>query len=114
MGRGKRRTNGPAVEQPDGVREWWLNGKRHREDGPAVESADGMRSWYLNGKLHREDGPAVEEADGGREWWLDNEHLTEAEHAATVAIWEEDRAAEAAAATVIRPGVRLRVSALGG
>ena len=30
---------------------WWLlNGKLHREDGPAYENADGDKSWYLNGE----------------------------------------------------------------
>lgn len=28
-------------------------GELHREDGPAVEEADGTKKWYLNGQLHR-------------------------------------------------------------
>ena len=39
-----------------------LNGKLHREDGPAIEDSDGDKYWYLNDKLHREDGPAIERA----------------------------------------------------
>ena len=27
-----------------------IEGKLHREDGPAAEEADGYKSWYLNGK----------------------------------------------------------------
>ena len=71
---GKRhREDGPAAERADGHKEWWLNGKRHREDGPAFEYADGYKEWYLDGELHREDGPAVEKANGEKEWWLNNE-----------------------------------------
>ena len=39
----------------DGVKMWWLNGKRHREDGPAYESANGVKRWYLNNKEYTED-----------------------------------------------------------
>ena len=31
-----------------------LNGKLHREDGPAVEDANGTKFWYLNGKEYTE------------------------------------------------------------
>jgi len=32
--------------------EWFnLEGKLHREDGPASENANGDKSYYLNGKL---------------------------------------------------------------
>ena len=44
------RTNGPAIEWPDGTQEWWVDGKRHRSDGPAFISACGTEVlWYLNG-----------------------------------------------------------------
>lgn len=43
------RLDGPAIEYDDGIKVWYVNGKRHREDGPAVEYADGDRSWYVNG-----------------------------------------------------------------
>ena len=42
----------------------------HREDGPAVEDANGSKFWYINGKLHREDGPAFEYANGFNGWFL--------------------------------------------
>jgi hypothetical protein len=29
---------------------WYLNGKLHRPDGPAVEDSDGDKKWYLNGE----------------------------------------------------------------
>lgn len=28
---------------------YYLNGELHREDGPAIEYPNGVRSWYLNG-----------------------------------------------------------------
>jgi hypothetical protein len=43
------RTDGPAVENPDGKREWWVSGKRHRTDGPAIEQPDGWTQWILYG-----------------------------------------------------------------
>jgi len=48
-------------------------GELHREDGPAVEDANGDRWWYLDGQRHRDNGPAVECADGARAWWLHGE-----------------------------------------
>jgi len=67
------REDGPAVEEADGTKSWWLNGQRHREGGPAIEWANGTKSWWLNGQKHREDGPAVEHADGDKEWWLNGQ-----------------------------------------
>ena len=51
------------------------DGKYHREDGPAIEEADGSKFWYIHDKLHREDGPAVEYADGGKEWYIHDEQI---------------------------------------
>ena len=39
----------------DGIKFWWLNGKRHREDGPAVDDPNGTKEWYLNGKKYTEE-----------------------------------------------------------
>jgi hypothetical protein len=39
----------------DGDKHWYLNGKRHREDGPAVEDSNGSKFWFLN------DEPLTEE-----------------------------------------------------
>ena len=33
---------------------WYLNGQLHRVDGPAVEDANGDKRWYLNGKHYSE------------------------------------------------------------
>ena len=73
------REDGPAVEYADGSKSWLLNGKRHREDGPAYEGAMGIKEWYLNGKRHREDGPAIEWVGGTKSWWLNGEKLSEEE-----------------------------------
>ena len=70
------REDGPAVEEADGCKSWWVNGKRHKVDGPAVEYVSGLKMWYLDGKLHRVDGPALEWLDGTREWWINGIQTT--------------------------------------
>ena len=73
---GKRhRTGAPAVVQADGTTEWWQAGLLHREDGPAIEYPDGVKLWYRHGRLHREDGPAVERPDGSVAWYVDGQEL---------------------------------------
>ena len=67
------RADGPAVEEADGSKVWYVNGKIHRDDGPAKEWANGDKWWWVNGKLHREDGPAKEWANGSREWYVNGE-----------------------------------------
>ena len=45
-----------------GTKRWYLDVKNkilHREGGPAIENKDGAKCWYINNMLHREDGPAV-------------------------------------------------------
>ena len=73
------RLDGPAVEQANGGKEWYVDGKRHRLDGPAVERANGGKEWYVDGKRHRLDGPAVEGTNGYKEWWVEGKELTEKE-----------------------------------
>ncbi|MDB4396117.1 hypothetical protein N9Z65_00730 [bacterium] len=67
------REDGPAVEDANGYKAWFIDGKRHREDGPAIEDVDGTKKWYINGYPHREDGPAYER----KEWWVYGVELTE-------------------------------------
>lgn len=67
------RIGGPAIEYPNGDKEWWVNGKLHREDGPAIEWSNGIKKWYRNGVLDREDGPAIEYPDGKKIWYLRGE-----------------------------------------
>ena len=57
----------------EGNKFWRLpNGKLYRIGGPAVENANGDKLWYVNDKLHREDGPAVEYANGDKEWYVND------------------------------------------
>lgn len=65
------RTDGPAMERPDGTCWWYHHGNLHRLDGPAVEYANGDKRWYKHSKLHRTDGPAVKSAGGNCGWWVD-------------------------------------------
>jgi hypothetical protein len=73
------REDGPAVEDVNGYKAYYINDKRHRVDGPAVEYANGYKYYYINGKLHREDGPAIEYANGDKSYYINNEELTEEE-----------------------------------
>ena len=54
-------------------------GQLHREHGPAVDDADGSKYWYLDGQRHRVDGPAIEWANGNKLWYLNDEYITEEE-----------------------------------
>jgi hypothetical protein len=71
------RIDGPAIECADGCKEWFVDGKLHRIDGPAIECADGYKAWYVDDKRHRSDGPAIEWADGTKFWYVDDKRLTE-------------------------------------
>ena len=64
------REDGPAIENYNGDKEWYINGLRHRVDGPALEWKSGRKQWYINGQLHREDGPAIEWPNGDKEWFV--------------------------------------------
>src|ERR1039458_10129199 len=64
------RDDGPAVESPYNVKEWYKDGKRHREGGPAVEKDSGWEEWWFDGQRHREDGPAATRPGGDTEWYL--------------------------------------------
>ena len=64
----------PALVWFDGVREWWLNGKRHRNTGPAIYSLKGKHmEWWQHGQLHRLDGPAVIDAYGNKYWYVNGD-----------------------------------------
>jgi hypothetical protein len=66
------RRDGPAVEDTNGGKAWYVDGKRHRLDGPAFEYTDGSKTWYVDGKLHRLDGPAIENANGSKAWFVND------------------------------------------
>jgi hypothetical protein len=42
--------NKPAVEYPNGRKEWWYHGLRHRLDGPAVIDPTGSKEWWVLGQ----------------------------------------------------------------
>ena len=66
------RTDGPAVEKENGVREWYFHGERHRTNGPAFEytksNGESTGTWFMHGRLHRSDGPVIERPDGNFLW----------------------------------------------
>ena len=41
-----------VVRDEDGDIAYYLNGKLHRTDGPAIEEKFGNKEWYLNGKRY--------------------------------------------------------------
>ena len=52
-------------------------GQLHRTDGPAIEYPNGAKFWVQNNLLHRTDGPAVMYANGELQWWIHGEHMSE-------------------------------------
>ena len=73
------REDGPAIEQYNGDKYWFINGKLHREDGPAIEQYNGDKSWYINGKRHRE--PAIEYNEYKLCWFInDEEYYSKADY----------------------------------
>lgn len=43
--------NLPAVVRPDGIKEWWVNGRRHRKSRPAVTYPTGEVEYWEKGKM---------------------------------------------------------------
>jgi len=65
------RADGPAIEYPNGEKEWYINGKMHRKNGPAWIRKFrnySTKRWYINGFQHRTNGPAI--TSKGIEVWL--------------------------------------------
>jgi hypothetical protein len=63
--------NGPAVYTST-VKEWFINGKRHRVDGPAILIVKDnfiRAEWWVNNVLHRDNKPAVIDSEGNVEYW---------------------------------------------
>ena len=62
---------GPAYISPSGEhREYWVRGLRHRTDGPAVELPNGDYEYWENGNRHNIHGPATSYGDL-LEYWID-------------------------------------------
>ncbi len=49
------RSDGPAIEYPDGCKFWFHQGVQHRDGAPAEEWSNGSKYWYLHGKFIREE-----------------------------------------------------------
>ena len=60
---------------PNGTKEWYVDGLRHRLDGPAYERTNGYKEWWVNGLRHRLDGPAILWPDGSYEWYVDGKKV---------------------------------------
>ena len=65
------------IEDHNGTKQWWVNGKQHREDGPAWENPNGTKYWMNNGLCHRIDGPAIEHNGGLKYWYINGIKVTE-------------------------------------
>jgi len=59
------RLDGPAFENSNGTKFWYINGNRHRNIDPSSEWWDGEKFWYFKGKAHRVGG-SCSSLD---EWW---------------------------------------------
>lgn len=63
----------------DGVITWHnARDQYHRTDGPAIETPEGALFWCQNDKWHRLDGPAIIDANGKKEWWIRGKSYSEA------------------------------------
>ena len=40
----------PAMTYPDGSGYWYKNNLRHRDDGPAIENPNGIKQYWIDGK----------------------------------------------------------------
>lgn len=49
----------PALVLSSGAKYWMIHGELSRTDGPAIESPDGFFAYYFDGSRHRGDGPAI-------------------------------------------------------
>jgi hypothetical protein len=74
-----------------GIISYCKNGDYHREDGPAYEEPNGYRAWWLNGKRHRIDGPARIYGDD-HIWalWCDGQHWEHIEEETLEDIHEDE------------------------
>ena len=59
----------------DGILWTNIQGEYHREDGPAIEEDNGDKFWFIHNQLHRENGHASEFADGTKEWFWHGQHI---------------------------------------
>jgi len=66
----------------DGTEHWFNSkGQIHREgDKPAYIDPDGHKEYWIKGKRHREKGPSVIFSDGRVQYWLEGRHLTKEDY----------------------------------
>jgi len=66
----------------DGTEHWYnSNDQIHREgDKPAYIDPDGHKEYWIKGKRHREKGPSVIFSDGRVQYWLNGEKIAKEEH----------------------------------
>ncbi|WP_344341422.1 hypothetical protein, partial [Streptomyces rhizosphaericus] len=68
------------VVAANGLRQWFVDGQRHREGGPARVYRDGASEWWLEGEKHRTNGPAVDDPlCGDPEFWVHGDRVPDAE-----------------------------------
>jgi hypothetical protein len=72
-----------TVDKQGTIRYKNIKGEFHREDGPAYENPNGYRVWYINGMIYREDGPAVIFSDGEEWYYLNGKEYSKEE-------WEQE------------------------
>ena len=49
-----------------GTKRWYKDDKLHRDDGPAIEWPNGSKEWYLNGKQVSESDLSIITINGKR------------------------------------------------
>jgi hypothetical protein len=64
----RSKANGVEIKtEPDGTKLWYRHDRLHRDDGPAVERPDGRKEYWLNGYRWEEDFFLRRSADYKRE-----------------------------------------------
>lgn len=63
------RHNGPAIERPNGEKEYYQKGLLHRDNGPVIQRENGYTEYRQHGELHRLEGPAKIHASGSVEYY---------------------------------------------
>ncbi len=67
------------------------NAMPHRENGPAFEQYDGFKSWWIYGFRHRDDGPAII-GNSRKEWWLHGIEFTQEEWFERLTLEQKEKA----------------------
>ena len=66
------------VDMSNNKEVWTHEGRLHREGGlPAVTTPEGTKEYWVSGKRHRESGPAIEGVFSNDEYWVNGEEYTQ-------------------------------------